>query len=228
MFQRRCAPTARAPRSFFCRPRACVPPLNNSSGATQVVGDVGYLFYLLMTFPHCRAAAPPRGCSPGLPSHGPAWPQDVALTDVARAAAGPRVAAVARALGILPTAAGGARLPGRAPTSWAGTGRVGGGEAVAAAESRLTPMPPSPRCPRSCPPRPSPAAPPAHRVRLWTAAESPFPQGRHRATIPIAVGPAVQFNPFYPADPRPGSRVGSPWGSPDKGFFVMWLLACLE
>jgi hypothetical protein len=91
--------------------------------------------YLSMTSPPCKPGAPPRGCSPGLPPHGPAWPQDVAITDVARAAAGPRVAAVARALGISPTAVrvGVARLPGRAPTSRPGAGRVGGGEAARAA-----------------------------------------------------------------------------------------------
>jgi len=37
--------------------------------------------------------------------------------------------------------------------------------------------------------------PPVPRVRLWREAESPFPQGRPRDTIPIAVGPAVQVNP---------------------------------
>ena len=34
MFRRRCAPTARAPRSSLCRPRACAPPSSSSSGAT--------------------------------------------------------------------------------------------------------------------------------------------------------------------------------------------------
>ena len=55
--------------------------------STRVVGDyVPDLFSLSMTSPHCKPAAPPRGCYPGLPSHRPAWPQDVAITDVARAA----------------------------------------------------------------------------------------------------------------------------------------------
>ena len=91
---------------------------------------------------------------------------------------------------------------------------------VAAGGSRLAPMPPAARCPRSCPPRPSPAAPPSPRFRLGTAAESPFPQGLHRDTIPIAVGPAVQFNPFYPAGPFPAPDAGSVRGPPDKSLFV--------
>src|SRR5574341_301249 len=74
--------------------------------------------------------------------------------------------------------------------------------------SGLSPPPPAARCPRACPPRPSPAAPPSHRAPHRPAAESPFPQGLHPDTIPIVWGPAVQFNPFYPAGLSPGRTPG--------------------
>ena len=184
------------------------------------------MFYLSMTSPHCKPAAPPRGCYPGLPSDGPAWPQDVAITDVARAAAGPRVAAVGRALGISPTAVrvGVARLPGRAPTSRPDAGGVGGGEAARAACTSSGSCVPG----RSLSPSWTPHEPPAGAARSLRAHTPPVagagsrlsprpPAARGLRSCPPAPGPphprrlgsTPQLRPKAPS-PRAGTAIQSP------------------
>ena len=50
--------------------------------------------------------------------------------------------------------------------------------------------------------------------------QPPFPPGLPRDTIPVGHGPAVQFNPFPPADPPSGLRPGPFPGPPDRSQFV--------
>jgi hypothetical protein len=49
----------------------------------------------------------------------------------------------------------------------------------------------------------------------------PFPRPQGSDTIPISCRPAVQFTPFYPAGPFPGSQPCSVTGPPDKSLFVL-------
>ena len=69
----------------------------------------------------------------------------------------------------------------------------------AEAGSGSSPASPAAGSPPPCPSRPRLFPPPLRRRGPRTAAASPFPPAPDRDTIPIACGPAVQFNPFHPA-----------------------------
>jgi len=67
----------------------------------------------------------------------------------------------------------------------------------------------------------APVPAPASVTRApWPVVTSPFPQPLGSDTIPIVCRPAVQFNQFYPAGPRPRSQACSARGPPDKSLFV--------